>query len=241
LFVEDGIAFYSGARTTSLVFRSVSAPPKRIPVQQGILFAASCGGNIIAVQLKGGSRSDIVWLDEQGRVVGPVPGNGRGHFAICNSDGSVIFYGSVAEPAGVQRCDRRGCQMIFSGAVGWLALSPDEKRLALAMIDAEGAAFRWISSDGTGAVHEIADTENACVPIWSNDRDLWVSLRKGRKQVWTEIDTDTRQPTGRTAPGSRDCSDGIQDPQRPLHAPVEVDIDVRSQVRLLPSKYLPAG
>ena len=35
--------------------------------------------------------------------------------------------------------------MIFSGAVGWLALSPDEKRLALAVVDAEGATFRIAS------------------------------------------------------------------------------------------------
>src|SRR6185437_391736 len=120
-----------------------------------------------------------------------------GQFPACSSDGSIIFFGSLGEHPGVERCDGNGCRTIFTGPAGALAISPDDKRLAFMSIDGGGATIRWISSDGRGAVHEIADTDNPCAPIWASDKDIWVSLQKGRRQVWTEIDTDSGRPTGR--------------------------------------------
>jgi len=56
-----------------------------------------------------------------------------------------------------------------------------------------------------------------------------------------EIDTDSARPTGRTHPGSHDCTDGLADPQRPVHDSVELEISPLYQLRLLSTKYLPAG
>lgn len=188
-----------------------------------------------------GTKFDIVWLDEQGRIVGPVTRQGAGPYPTCNSDGRIIFSGSLGAHPGIARCDQNGCRTIFQRPAGIIAVSPDDTRLAFTMADSSGLRIRWISSDGTGPVHEITESDNICPPIWASDKDVWVSLRKGRQQVWTEIDTDTAQPTGRTSPGSGNCADGLPDPQRPLHDPVEIEVNFRSQLRLLPSKYLPAG
>jgi len=239
LFVEDGMVVDTVAWTTMLVFRSPGAAPRRVPTRSDVLIASRCGDRIIAATYHG-RKADIVWLDEQGRIVARVTEYGSGSYPACSSDGSVIFYGSLADQPGIERCDRGGCRMIFAGPTGWLSISPDDKRLAFTVIDRGGATIRWISSDGTGVVHEITDTENICPPIWASTKDIWVSLRKGHEQVWREIDTNTGRRTGRTFPATRDCADGLPDPQRPVHGPVETEVDVRSRLRLLPSKYLPA-
>src|SRR6185312_12454664 len=150
-------------------------------------------------------------------------------------------YGSLGEHPGVERCDRAGCRMIFSGPVGTISVSPDDKRLAFTTIDNSGAAVRWMWSDGSGSVHVVTDTQNVCGPIWASNKNLWVSLRKGHQEVWTEIDTDRERSTGRTSPASNGCADGYPDPLRPLHESVELEVNFRSQLRLLPSKYLPAS
>jgi hypothetical protein len=203
--------------------------------------ASRCGGKIIALQSTIGAVFDTVWLDEQGRIIGPVARQGGGTYPTCNSDGSVIFSGSLGEKPGIERCDRGGCRTIFSRPVGMIAISPDDKRLAFMVADSGGLRIRWISSDGTGPIHEITNTDNICPPIWASEKDVWVSLRRGRQQVWTEIDADTGRLTGRTFPGSRNCADGMPDPKHPQRDPVEVEFTFRSQLRLLPSKYLPAG
>jgi serine/threonine-protein kinase len=37
----------------------------------------------------------------------------------------------------------------------------------------------------------------------------------GTEFTWVETDADSGRPTGRTVPGSRECSDGVQDPESP--------------------------
>src|SRR6185312_16392835 len=210
LFVEDGMALYTVDRTSTLVIHSKGATPRRVPTSRDIVVASSCGDRIIAAEYKAG-QFDVVWLDDQGRIVGSVTRSGVGHYPTCNSDGSIIFYGSLGEHPGVERCDRAGCRMIFSGPVGTISVSPDDKRLAFTTIDNSGAAVRWMWSDGSGSVHVVTDTQNVCGPIWASNKNLWVSLRKGHQEVWTEIDTDRERSTGRTSPASNGCADGYPD------------------------------
>jgi len=239
LFVEDGAALLSMAHTSTLVIRSGDATPKRVPTRHDIGVASKCGARIIATQFQGTDKIDIVWLDDQGKIVEQVTPPGSRKYPTCSADGSVIFYGSMGERPGIERCDHRGCRRIFPGPVGTVAISQDDRRLAFMVVDSGGPTFRWMLSDGTGPVHEITAADNVCPPIWASEKDVWVSLRKGHAEVWTEIDTDTNRPTGRTSPGG-DCEHMLPG-SRPVDDPVEIEIGVRTQLRLLPSNYLLAG
>jgi hypothetical protein len=238
--LDDGLAFVSVTEANMLVLRTPDRPVLRTRLSEDVMMASKCGEKIIGMQFgKTGAR--VVWLDAKGNVLGTaVNGSTAGSYPRCSRDGSVQYFASISDPAGVWRCDAQGCRSIASLPTGKLALSPDDKRLAFITADSGSRTVRWISSDGSGQTHEIAENETGCGPIWSTPKDIWISRRKGRDLSWVEIDSDTGRATGRTAPGGRDCTNGAEDRRRPIHDPVEVEADLRSQVRMLPAKYLPA-
>jgi hypothetical protein len=239
-FVDDGMVMTSVRRTSVLVSRLPGQPRRDVPVGDDIWQASLCGSRIIGTQIdSGGSRT--VWLDAGGRVAGYVREGRTDSYPRCTTDGKVMFYVVYGQTPEIRRCDAQGCRTISTGASMMTALSPDDRRLAFVSVDSGARAVRWISADGKGPVHEIPELETGCAPSWSSPTDLWVSQRKGRRLVWTEIDTDSGRPTGRTSAGRHDCMDGLDDPDKPQHDPVEIEIGNRSQIRLLPSKYLPSG
>jgi hypothetical protein len=239
--LEDGLALDSVEQITTLVVRSPEQMVRRTRVAESLSNASKCGTRIIATEFKDSASRDV-WLDSRGRVVGPVASDegALSLFPRCSSDGGVRYYASYVTSPGIRRCDVRGCRTIFTLPAGALALSPDDKRLAFITADSGSRSVRWISSDGGGDARGLAESETGCSPVWSTAKNIWVSLRKGREVLWEEIDTDSGRPTGHTVRGSRDCTSGIEDPARPLHDPVEIEIGYRSQLRMLPAKYLPA-
>ncbi|HLK88763.1 MAG TPA: serine/threonine-protein kinase [Polyangia bacterium] len=239
-FVDDGMVLTSVRRTSVLVSRLPGQPRRDIPVAEDVWQASLCGTRLVGTQLDSrGSRT--VWLDAEGRVVGHLRESLTDNYPRCSSDGKVMFYSSYGAAPGIRRCDAQGCRTISTGASVLTALSPDDRRLAFVTYDSGPRAVRWMSADGTGPVHQIAELETGCTPIWSSPTLLWISHRKGRRLVWTELDTDSGRATGRTSAGRHDCMDGRDDPAKPLHDPVEIQIGSRSEIRLLPSKYLPTG
>jgi serine/threonine protein kinase len=240
LFVDGGLLLETPDSTSTLVFRVGGLAARRVPTSELVGLASRCGEKIIAVRYRG-RELEVVWLDNRGNVVGPVSQTRIGTYPSCSSDGSVIFYSNWGEHAGIERCDRQGCRPILQAPAGVLAVSPDDRRLAFTVVDSGGVTVRWMSTDGTGGVHQITETDNVCDPLWASNKNVWVSFRKGREHVWTEIDTDTGQRTGRTFRGSNDCADGLPDPLRPVYPPIENEVNVRTQFRLLSVKDLPAG
>ncbi|HVV50674.1 MAG TPA: serine/threonine-protein kinase [Polyangia bacterium] len=238
LSVEGGLGFVSAKRLATLVLRAAGQEPRRLPVGDEMVWASACGSRIIGEKYLGDFLSRIVWLDALGKVGGVIGPNGLRRYPRCSSDGNVIFYGVLGKNPGILRCESSVCRMIYSGRAVLPALSPNDRRLAFLSFDSGGRRVRWISSDGSGPVHEVAESQNGCSSVWSDDRDIWISLRKGRRLIWTEFNTDSARPTGRTSPGRHDCTDGLDDFQRPLHSPVELEINSRSQVRFLPATYL---
>ena len=150
-----------------------------------------------------------------------------------------MFWATIGPTTALQRCDGTGCRTLFKGDAGTLSLSPDDRRLAFLAEENRGHVIRWVATDGQGGGREVAVVDTACTPVWSNEKDLWVALRNGRRVIWTEFDTDTAKPTGRTSPGTRDCTDNVPDPASPGEEAVKIEFAFRSQVRLLPAKYLP--
>ena len=150
-----------------------------------------------------------------------------------------MFWEHLGPSMALERCDASGCGTLFKGNAGTLSVSPDDRRLAFLADENRGHVIRWVPTDGRGAGREVAVVDTACRPVWSNEKDLWIVLHNGRHVTWTEFDTDTARPTGRTLPGTRDCTDNVPDPASPGEEAVKVEFAFRSQVRLLPAKELP--
>jgi hypothetical protein len=104
-------------------------------------------------------------------------------------------------------------------------------------IDKRGSIVQWISADG-GEPHDVAETETTCQVGWATADTIWVSRRRGRKIVWTEVEADTGHETGRTVPGTRDCNDSRPDPASPVNADLSIVYDQTSQIRLVPHEHL---
>ena len=237
VFIEDGVAMLSSARSEQLVAR-FGKTDLRVPVGNDITWASRCGDRIIATQTKNGPGR-TVWLDAKGTVEGSFIDGDRTMTPTCSSDGALIFLATFGPKSGLRRCDRAGCRQIFEGSAGWLALSPDDRRLAFMGSDNRGHVIRWIAADGLGGGREIVGVDTECAPAWANDRALWVAVRKGGKVIWTEFDTDSATPTGRTSPGTTDCTDGVSDPASPAKAAARIETTFRTQLRFLPEKFLP--
>jgi len=234
-FLDGNAVFASLTKTVTLVRRSGGAEV-RLHVVPDIVWASICGQRIIATRVKSGVP-EAVWIDSDGKVAGVLADNTMS--PRCSSDGRTMFWENMGQPRALQRCDESGCRTLFNGDAGALSLSPHDRRLAFETEENRGHVIRWVATDGHGEGREVAVVDAACTPVWSNEKDLWVALHNGRRVTWTEFDTDTARPTGRTSAGTRDCSDNVPDPASPGDDAVKIEFAVRSQIRLLPAKYLP--
>ena len=235
LFLGRYSVFVSNTRIVNLVRRS-GGGEVRVRVGADLSWASGCGERIIATQAKNG-RDRTIWLDSNGRV-GDTLAEGADS-PRCSSDGRTMFWATSGQTPTVQRCDGTGCRTLFEGEASMLSLSPDDKRLAFLTEENRGHVIRWIATDGQGGGREVTVVDAGCTPVWSNEKDLWIALRNGRRVVWTEFDSDSAKPTGRTSAGTRDCTDTIADPAAPGEEAVKIESAFQSQVRVLPAKYLP--
>ena len=236
LFLEGDAVFVSNARVANLVRRSREGEV-RVRVGDDINTASPCGERIIATQEKNGADR-TVWLDGGGRVGETLAENSNS--PRCSADGQTMFWATVGQTPTVQRCDGAGCRALFQGEASMLSLSPGGDRLAFMTEQNRGHVIRWVATDGQGGGREITVVDTGCTPVWSNEKDLWVALRSGRRVVWTELDSDSAKPTGRTSAGTRDCTDSIADPAAPGEEATRIEFAFHSQLRVLPAKDLPS-
>jgi hypothetical protein len=135
------------------------------------------------------------------------------------------------------RCENKVCKRIIDGAAMSLSVSPDGKRIALVTFGKRGPVVTVAAADGSG-VRELVETETACKAGWASTKTLWVSRRRGGTPVWLEIDADSARDTGKSVPGSRDCSDARPDPISPVQPDVRVVFQQTSQLRLIDRRFL---
>ena len=237
LFLDGSAVFVSNKRIVNLVRRS-GGREVRNRVGADISWASSCSARIIATQVRNGTET-TVWLGPDGRVGGTLADGTSS--PRCSSDGRTMFWAALGQTPTLQRCDGTGCRTLFKGEAGTLSLSPDDRRLAFLTEQNRGHVIRWVGTDGQSEGREVRVVDTGCPPVWSSEKDLWIALRNGRRVVWTEFDSDSVKPTGRTSTGTRDCTDGIADPAAPGEEAVKIEFAFQSQVRVLPAKYLPGS
>ena len=235
-FVTDGLSFATTKSLSDLELRDSTGVWVQITRDADLLVPALCGQDIVASTHSNGSLV-VVRLDRGGRLIRQMTTGPFDWEPVCTSDGRAFFYLDYARRGAIVRCDDTGCRTIMKEGAGSLSISPDDQRLAYVALSNRGAIVRWMSSSG-GEAHDIEESANSCDPGWSSEGTLWVFRRKGKGWVWIEMDADSGRPTGKAVAEARDCSDG-SDPSSPITRQVRTVVDHRSQIRILPDRYLP--
>ena len=230
----DDLVFSAAAVRSDVWSRAAGGGMKRITDTGDFYQAVECSsGEVLAVRWPSGAGStEIRRLEPDGSFESLV--RGLVFLPACSRRGSPWWwYTSQLEvPSKTFRCDRQlRCKVIAQGVGLGFALSPDETRVAFLVNSHHGIRVIWMQSSG-GPFHDLGQTETGCAPGWSSDRSLWISRRLSGGLVWTEIDVDSGKTTGRTAPGSRNCTDGRPDPLSPVDDDLRVVFEHRTDIRL---------
>ncbi len=238
LFLEQGAAFVSSARSEYLVVRS-GKTESRVPVGDEIIWASRCGDRIIATESKKGTAR-TVWLDRTGKVDDTLADSERTLTPTCSSDGALMFMGTFGPKSGLRRCDQGGCRQIFEGSTRWAAVSPDDSRLAFLESDNRGHVIRWIAADGRGGGREIVGVDTGCAARLGERQG---SLGRGTQRAEGDLDgvryrlgAPDRPYAGREPPTAQM---GLPTPRHPSRRRSRIETSFRGQLRFLPEKYLP--
>jgi hypothetical protein len=237
--ITSGLAFISILTSSDLWGRRPNGTFANLTKNGRIRDANRCGQDLVVSREVDPEKTIIERIDSAGRHIEQLSDGPADWSPACADGGKVWYFRQHLPQAGLKRCDRSGCREIFQGFAIGLSVSPDGRRLAFVTADTRGSTVKWMDANG-GAQHEVAETETFCPPGWASDSTIWVSRRHGRKIVWTEVDADSRRPTGRTTPGSHDCADLRPDPMSPVNPDLRIIYDQTSQVRLLRSEHLAA-
>jgi serine/threonine protein kinase len=236
--VEDGLSFISGAWRSDLEVRAENGTWHAITRNQYLSVPARCGDDLVASQRLPDSVV-VVRLDQNGNILRQMTSGPFDWSPVCTSDGKTLFYVDFANQGRIMACTADGCRTVLSSAVGGgLAMSPDDRRLLFPTTTNRGIAVRWIALDG-GIVHDVTQAEPDCLPAWSSSSTVWTLRRLGGILGWAEVDADFGRPTGKFVPTSNNCFDGTADPNSPVTTEVRAVVDRTSQLRLLPTRYLP--
>jgi hypothetical protein len=232
-----GLAFVSVRLSSDLMLRKANGSLANLTNSGRIIDGARCGRDLIVSKEVEPERTVIERVDVTSGRVERLSSGPTDLCAACAPDGTAWFYARHGAAPVIRRCDSHGCRDLIQSFVLSLAASPDGKRLTYVTVDKRGAIVQWISSDG-GEPHDVAETETACAAGWATAGTIWVSRRRNRVMVWTEVDANTGRETGRTAPGSRDCNDLRPDPMSPVDPELRFVYDETSQVRFVPNDVL---
>jgi hypothetical protein len=237
--IEAGLAFISILASSDLWVRGPSGRFANLTKSGRIRDAERCGRDLVVTREIEPEKTVIERIDTAGHHIEQLSDGPADWSPACTDDGRVWYYRPHLPHAGIKRCDRVGCREIFRGFAFGLSASPDGRRLAFITVEPRGETVRWMPAEG-GELHEVADTETSCAPGWASPNTIWLSRRRGRKILWTEVDADSGRETGRTTPGSHDCNDLRPDPLSPVNPDLRIIYNQTSQVRLLPNDHLGA-
>jgi len=199
-----------------------------------VLQAAACidRGFLIAARIPPVGKIEMRRVRADGTVQN-LALEGAGLPACSHRGGGWWWYTDFMHiPSTTFRCDRSSaCTVIARGVGLGFSLSPDDSKVAFLANSNRGVRVRWMPSGG-GASHELGESETGCAPGWSSDRTLWISRRLRGLLTWTEIEVESGKPTGRTAPGSKNCTDGLPDPLSPADLDARVVFNFETDIRL---------
>jgi hypothetical protein len=240
MMTAGGLAFVSIRLSSDLWVRRPGGGFANLTKSGHVRDVNRCGRDLIVSTEVEPERTVIQRIDLTGKPIEQLSPGPADWSPACSPDGKVWYYRPHLPQPSIQRCDRQGCREIFQGFAFGLAPSPDGRRLAFVAMDKRGSVVQWIGGDG-GEPHEVAESETGCPVGWSSPDTLWVSRRRGRTLVWTEVDATSGRETGKIVPGSHDCFDARPDPASPVNPDLRIVYDQTSQVRMIGKDRLVGG
>jgi hypothetical protein len=231
-FGAEGLTFVS-RRDSSDLEANTGGVWFRLTSTGDVWSANHCGSDFVLGREQSG-RVLIERVDRDGRKMSmPVPDQARVS-PSCSPDGRTLFF--IDQFSRPKRCDESGCRFLTDRKAFSVAVSPDGERVAITAFDKRGIVASWISVEG-GPTHDVSPLEAPCAVGWSSTETLWISRKRAGKVVWTEVNT-SGVPTGRTVPGTSDCSNGWPDPASPVNPDLRLALKQTSQLRLLAEAHL---
>jgi len=237
MMTASGLAFVSVRLSSDLWARAPNGAFANLTRDGHVRDVNRCGRDLIVSRELAPERTVIERMDWAGQPIEQLSPGPADWSPACSPDGKIWYYRPHLPQPSIRRCDRAGCREIFQGFAFGLAPSPDGRRLAFVTLDKRGSVVRWIG-EGGGAPHDVAETETGCPVGWASGDTIWVSRRRGRTFVWTEVDADSGRETGKTVPGSHDCYDARPDPASPVNPDLRIVYDQTSQVRVVGRDHL---
>jgi hypothetical protein len=238
-FSEHGLVLGTMSVSGALWVQRPDGELRHVKTASGFLTAVPCGKDVI-VTVEDGDGVHLVRIDrDDGHVLSTLSAGPQLLSAPgCSPDGRTWYVAQWTSPAGLDRCDDRGCQRLLDMGVSGLEVSPDGTRMVFLRGGRSGITAEVLPTAG-GTSRGITTSEGGCDPGWSSDRTVWISKRRAGRPTWIEVDVDTLAETGRTVAGGKDCADGNQDPRSPVQRDARVVREIRTEVRLLPTALVP--
>jgi hypothetical protein len=233
---DGGVVLAALAGSLDVVAGAPGEPSRRLTRDALYGSAVPCGPNILATKARAGG-TEVLLMDHEGRHLRTLRRDEDSAGIGCSPAGDVWYSFSGGKHPGVDRCDDAGCQPLTSTSIAAASVSPDGQRLALLSGGGSGITVSWVPTSG-GPVRGVSPTETGCEPQWSTGRNLWVSRRRAGGIRWIEIDTDTLAETGKFVVGSKECSDAVPDPKRPIIPTVRVEKSFSTEIRFVPDALL---
>lgn len=201
----------------------------------------TANGDILAVRVRSGVWDTVLVRTSDGTIreltKGPVDSRAA---ALPNGEWLLARNDPVGpQRQGLFRCSHVDdnepgpCQQLSRANALSLAAAPDGRTVAYVALDGQGIALNLVDLS-SGRLTPLVRNATMCRPVWTSPRLIWVSVRKGSRQEWTEFDIGSGSPTGRSRSGTTTCFDRREDPASPSTGPVRIVTTDHWDVRLHP-------
>ncbi len=195
--------------------------------------AVSSSGDFVFQRLLSDGRY-VIFLERRGLPARQVTDGPLDVIPSFSPDGRSWLYANYASKAIVECATDSGrCASIHIDPQTPTAPLLDPSGHMLAYVTLMNIPRLHVMNRATGSTTDLGVVAGNCLPFWTSSKRLWTMQAVGTRLVWSELDIDSRKPTGRSRTivpqGGRECSVPTDIPGIPEHRVVALT-DERSEI-----------
>jgi hypothetical protein len=193
----------------------------------------SSSGDLVFQRLLSDGRY-VIFLQRRGLPARQVTDGPLDVIPSFSPDGRSWLYANYASKAIVECATASGgCASIHVDPQTPTAPVLDPSGQLLAYVTIMNIPRLHVMHRVTGSTTDLGVVAGNCPPFWTSPNRLWTMQAVGSRLVWSELDTDSRKPTGRSRTiepqADRECSAPADIPGIPKHRVVALT-DERSEI-----------